>query len=206
MPEPDLDYGMKDFAADRSSSEDWVFLEVPPTPGNDDATGPTSVFFIRFRDQPVLTESRAARYSTETILHGIEGFSAFAGTDQRSFELDGRFFCGNEEDIATNNQILHVVRSLVMPDYNGTGAPPTPVRLHAYGRLNIHSLPCLVKSYNITYPNDVDYVTSAAGTEKIIMPVVFTLQISLMEQHSVANLRKFSLNKFRKGELVKEGF
>jgi hypothetical protein len=201
MPEPDaLDVG-ETSTGERAPSEDWVFIEVPPTPGGGNGT-----FFIRFRDQPTLTESRQAKYSPETILHGIEGFNAYAGTEQRTFELEGRFFCDNEEEIHINNQILHVVRSLVMPDYNGTGAPPTPIRLHAYGRLNIHSLPCLVTQYSMVYPNDVDYVVSTNSTEKVIMPMVFTLSISLTEQHSVANLREFTLDKFRRGELVKEGF
>jgi len=202
MPEPNAPDIGETSTGGRAPSEDWVFLEVPPTPGDT----VSSTFFIRFRDQPTLAESRQAKYSTETILHGIEGFSAYAGTDQRTFELEGRFFCDNEEEILVNNQILHVVRSLVMPDYNGTGAPPTPVRLHAYGRLNIHSLPCLVTQYSMNYPNDVDYVTSNQGTEKVIMPMVFTLSLTLLEQHSVTNLREFNLDKFRRGELVKEGF
>jgi hypothetical protein len=93
-----------------------------------------------------------------------------------------------------------------MPDYNGTGAPPTPVRLHAYGPRMIHSLPCLVKSYNVEYPNDVDYIKKNFGGQDIIMPIVFTISMTLVEQHSVKNLRQFTLEKFRRGELVKEGF
>lgn len=184
-----------------------VFIVVPPVPGSlFSQPAPIGRTIIRFLDQPTLTESRAARYTTETILHTPEGFNSFEGTDQRSFELSGKFFCRTDTDIVTNNNVLQVVRSLVMPDYNRTGAPPTPVELHAYGAKNIFALPCLVKSYNMTYPNDVDYVVSDLGETQVTMPIVFELSISLTEQHSIAQLRKFNLSDFRSGKMVGQGF
>ena len=184
-----------------------VFIVIPQVPGRSRlAPAPIGRTIIRFLDQPVLTESRTARYTTETILHAPEGFNSFEGTDQRSFELTGKFFCRTEKDIVTNNQVLQVVRSLVMPDYNKTGAPPTPVELHAYGAQNIHALPCLVRSYNMTYPNDVDYVVSDQGETDVTMPIVFDLSISMTEQHSIAQLRKFDLGDFRSGKMVGQGF
>ncbi len=184
-----------------------VFIVIPAIP--DFATefnAPYGRTIIRFLDQPTLAESRAARYTTETILHAPEGFNSFEGTDQRTFEISGKFFSRNTKDIVTNNQVLQVVRSLVMPDYNNTGAPPTPVELHAYGAQNIHALPCLVRSYNMTYPNDVDYVVSDDGPVQVTMPIVFELSISLTEQHSIAQLRKFDLGDFRSGKMVGQGF
>ena len=184
-----------------------VFLVIPPAPGTlIGQPAPIGRTIIRFLDQPTITESRAARYATETILHTPEGFNSYEGTDQRSFEIAGNFFCRNDKDIATNNSVLQVFRSLVMPDYNRTGAPPTPIELHAYGAKNIHALPCLVASYNMTYPNDVDYVVSDLLETKITMPIMFTITVSLIEQHSIAQLRKFNLQDFRSGKMVGQGF
>lgn len=184
-----------------------VFIVIPAVPSfAPQLNAPFGTTIIRFLDQPTLAESRAARYATETILHTPENFNSYEGTDQRTFELTGKFFCRNNRDIKINNQVLQVVRSLVMPDYNATGAPPTPVELHAYGSHNIHALPCLVRSYTMNYPNDVDYVVSTSGEGDITMPIVFDLGISLTEQHSVAQLRKFDLADFRNGTMVGQGF
>lgn len=184
-----------------------VFIVVPAVPGfASEFNAPFGQTIIRFLDQPTLSESRAARYATETILHSPEGFNSYEGTDQRTFELAGKFFCRNDREIRINNKVLQVIRSLVMPDYNSTGAPPTPVELHAYGSHNIHALPCLVRSYSMNYPNDVDYVVSGEGKGDITMPIVFDLTISLTEQHSVAQLRKFDLADFRNGTMVGQGF
>lgn len=184
-----------------------VFIVIPAVPGSlFTQSAPIGQTIIRFLDQPTLSESRAARYSTETILHTPEGFNSYEGTDQRTFEIAGKFFCRNDKEIVTNNKVLQVVRSLVMPDYNRTGAPPTPIELHAYGAQNIFALPCLVRSYNMTYPNDVDYVVSNEGETDVTMPIVFDLTISLTEQHSIAQLRKFNLQDFRDGRMVGQGF
>ncbi len=182
-----------------------VYIVVPNLPGRQDDFPPVGESIIRFVDQPAIVETRQARYTPENLLHSPEGFHAYEGTDSRQFDIEGKFFCSIEAEIGVNNQILQIMRSLVMPDYNKTGAPPTPVKLFAYGTKNIHALPCLVRSYTMNYPNDVDYVVDR-GNPDITMPVVFTLGISLIEQHSISQLRQFTLDDFRVGAMVAKGF
>ncbi len=198
--------GQKDNNLNGPGPELGVYIVVPRLPGRTDETAPLGETTIRFIDQPALTESRSARYQPESLLHAPEAFNAYEGTDQREFQIEGRFFCQNEGDVEANNAILHVLRSTVMPDYNRTGAPPTPVRLFAYGKHNIHSLPCLVKTYTMNYPNDVDYIVSNQTQGDVTMPVIFTLSVTLAEQHSISELRQFTLDDFRAGKLVQSGF
>lgn len=181
-----------------------VYIIVSAVPGQ--KSGIDGEVVIRFRDQPVLNESRSARYEPESLLHAPESYNAYAATEQREFSLDGRFFTRNYNDAKENNQIINVVRSLVLPDYNATGAPPTPVRLYAYGSSHIYNLPCLVRGYSLDYPNDVDYVQYYSGEHDIIVPTIFTISFTLVEQHSVKALREFSLSDFRKGDMVLKGF
>jgi len=178
-----------------------IYIVIPAVPGSD-KTGVLGESVLRFVDQPVLSESRAAAYEAESLLHSPESFSAYTSTEQREFTLESRFFCRNTDDARANNTIINVVRSLVMPDYNKSGSPPTPIKLYAYGSWHIHGLPCLVTSYSFDFPNDVDYIT----TEDFSVPVIFNLSITLKEQHSVKQLRQYSLAEFRKGEMVAKGF
>jgi hypothetical protein len=206
MPDENFIPGITDKELNGPGPELGVFIVVPKLPGRPDSPAPLGETTIRFIDQPALVESRSARYTPENLLHAPESFNAFEGTDSREFQIEGRFFSQNSGDIEINNQILHVVRSLVMPDYNRTGAPPTPVRLFAYGSKNIHALPCLVKTYTMNYPNDVDYIVSNQTQGDVTMPVVFTLSMTLTEQHSISQLREFSLDDFRAGAMVAQGF
>ena len=209
MPEPGgtgFVPGILDRNLNGPGPELGVYIIVPGLPGRPAQLAPVGETIIRFVDQPTLTESRAAAYTATSLLHSTEAFSAYESTSQREFSIEGRFFSQTDSDVEINNQILHVVRSLVMPDYNGTGAPPTPIKLFAYGSNNIHALPCLVKDYAMNYPNDVDYVVSNPVQGDVTMPVVFTLSMTLAEQHSVSQLREFSLDDFRAGNMVQSGF
>jgi len=206
MPAEEFVPGVTDRNLNGPGPELGVYIIVPKLSGRPDSPAPVGETIIRFIDQPSLTENRSANYTATSLLHSPESYNAYEGTTQREFSIEGRFFSQNEGDIEINNQILHVIRSLVMPDYNGTGAPPTPVKLFAYGTKNIHALPCLVKSYNMAYPNDVDYVVSNQTQGDVTMPIVFTLGMALVEQHSVTQLREFSLDDFRTGTMVGKGF
>jgi len=181
-----------------------IYIVVPGIPGSkpSDHVASNKEVTIRFLDQPTFTETRSSRYTPESILHGTENFNAYEGTDQREFTIEGQFFCETDEDVLINNRILHIVRSLVMPDYNNTGAPPTPVRLFAYGSHNFKGVPCLVNNYSMDWPNDVDYAVNG----EVTMPMVFTLGVTLLEQHSITELRGFSLADFRNGAMVARGF
>ena len=206
MPAEEFIPGITDQNLNGPGPELGVYIIVPKLAGRLDSPAPVGETIIRFIDQPSLVESRAANYTATSLLHSPEAYNAYEGTAQREFTIDGRFFSQNAGDIEINNQILHVIRSLVMPDYNNTGAPPTPVKLFAYGTKNISALPCLVKTYTMNYPNDVDYVVSNQTQGDVTMPVVFTLSMSLVEQHSVTQLREFSLDDFRTGVMVAKGF
>ena len=206
MPDENFIPGITDKDLNGPGPELGVYIIVPKLPGRPDSSSTIGETIIRFIDQPALVETRSARYTPENLLHSTESFHAFEGTDSREFQIEGKFFSEREGDIEVNNQILHVMRSLVMPDYNKTGAPPTPVRLFAYGTKNIHALPCLVKTYTMNYPNDVDYVVSNQTQGAVTMPIVFTLSLNLVEQHSISQLREFSLDDFRTGAMVAQGF
>ena len=206
MPAEEFVPGITDQNLNGPGPELGVYIIVPKLAGRLDSPAPVGETIIRFIDQPSLVESRSANYTATSLLHSPEAYNAYEGTAQREFTIDGRFFSQNAGDIEINNQILHVIRSLVMPDYNNTGAPPTPVKLFAYGTKNISALPCLVKTYTMNYPNDVDYVVSNQTQGDVTMPVVFTLSMNLVEQHSVTQLREFSLDDFRTGVMVAKGF
>lgn len=183
---------------------DGIFIKIPSVPGEGvfhQLAGPQTLYFP---DQPELTESREAEYVPESLLHANESFNAYQNTTQRKWTIASKFFVRNDLDAINNNNIIHVVRSLVTSDYNNTGAPPVPVRLYAYGEHHLYNVPCLVTGYNFTFAKDVNLYTYR--DRGIVIPIVFELSVDLTEQHSIEELRKFSLADFRNGYLVKSGF
>lgn len=92
------------------------------------------------------------------------------------------------------------------------GAPPDVLLLSAYSAdqgssggvvrsgaiQNIHRIPVVMTSLNITYPSEVDYIPTLYN---IPMPTVMTLEITLNETHSPLEYEDFSLEDFHDGKL-----
>lgn len=101
--------------------------------------------------------------------------------------------------------------------YDLLGAPPMVLYLYAYststndgrqqtGGININRVPVVITSLGITYPKDVDYITtddpssSTPNTEPF--PVLMEVTIELVETHSPREYERFNLTDFHLGKLA----
>ena len=92
---------------------------------------------------------------------------------------------------------------------NLVGAPPDVLYLYAYsaysdvgfrgGYENINRVPVVLTNLDISYPDDVDYL-SVAGVDPF--PTKMTVSISLVETHSPGEYERFSLQDFKNGTLT----
>ena len=88
------------------------------------------------------------------------------------------------------------------------GAPPQVLRLSAYsdpntatgrrGPQHINRVPVVIQQLNIPYPADVDYIPTSSG---VPMPIIMTVDLTLVETHSPFEYEQFSLAHYRKGIL-----
>ena len=88
------------------------------------------------------------------------------------------------------------------------GAPPQVLKLSAYSNpasasgkrtpQHIDRVPVVIQQLNIPYPSDVDYIPTSSG---VPMPIIMTVDITLVETHSPAEYERFSLNHYRSGIL-----
>ena len=85
------------------------------------------------------------------------------------------------------------------------GEPVKVLLLSAYSRdglrntaQHIYKVPVVIQNLTIPYPTDVDYINTYFD---VPMPLIMTIDISLMETHSVREYENFDLDRFRKGLL-----
>lgn len=99
------------------------------------------------------------------------------------------------------------------------GAPPDVLYLYGYSSanqrpnvttrglanqaqaVNIHKVPVVMTSLEITYPNDVDYIPSSDVIASPF-PTKMSVTVGLVETHSPAEYQNFSLADFKQGRLV----
>jgi hypothetical protein len=109
------------------------------------------------------------------------------------------------------------------------GTPPPVLLFDAYGQNMFNCLPVIVNSFSVTLPQDVDYypvdlsnltttfsnLSSEIAAVKLKnlsssnniawLPVLFTIETNLVVQNTPQKLRQFDLDKFRTGQLIKQG-
>lgn len=186
-----------------------VILEYnAPARGDTNGNGPNAPDRVIFEAQPTLKEDRSASYDTQmTPVHHPGDIYKYKGTSARSWGLDAKLISRTTEEASKNVAYLNLIRSWVMPfhgegtskSYNAElGAPPPIITMSAYGPLIVGPVPCIVESYSINWPNNIDYVTDNKGN---MIPVIIDVSMSLKESYSPAEYSGFDLKHYRRGEL-----
>lgn len=139
---------------------------------------------------------------------------------------EGAYALGCIHFLRTNTKM----RFGVIGENQVAGQPPPVFILDAGGSMLFNQVPVLIKSFNITFDKDVDYVrvgvgdyfnlqfpdaanADDAGNEKITqnqgeawIPTQFQMSIGLIIQQTPKKLRtEFDLEKFRNGDLLRSG-
>lgn len=86
---------------------------------------------------------------------------------------------------------------------NLLGAPPEVLLLSAYSsgaslREHIKRVPVVIQQLSIPYPTDVDYVMSTSG---VPMPIIWPVELTLLEAHSAREYEQFNLDDYKQGRL-----
>lgn len=91
------------------------------------------------------------------------------------------------------------------------GEPPEVLLLSAYSRPNnrtgqgrtigqhINKIPVVIQQLSIPYPSDQDYIHTS---EYVPMPMIMTLDMTLMETHAATEYERFNLDAFKRGLLT----
>lgn len=140
--------------------------------------------YVRFEASSPVSESRVANYEGYNIVHLPTSLWAYRNTNGRHFSIAGKLVSRTPNEATANAGYLTTVRSWVLPAFGTSGATPPIVFLTAYDNKQINRVPCVVLSYNWTFPDDVDYIYATSEP----MPVIGMLTIELEEAYSAEQI------------------
>lgn len=177
--------------------------------------GPASALIphngIMFPIQPDISYSQSVNYSPYNLTHTNNTFNSYSGTPSAQIQVTAQFVQTTEEEVQYLQGVLHFLRS-VTKMYYGTGdtsqnpragTPPPVLRFSALGKNQFNNIPVVVGNFATTYDSGVDLVPAGADT----VPVVQTISIDLLQQHSPARQKyNFSKHAFLSGALYGDGF
>jgi hypothetical protein len=151
---------------------------------------------VIFEASSPVTESRSANYDGFNLVHLPTDIWAYRNTTARHFGITGKLVSRNAGEAAANSRNVDLIRSWILPDFGGSGATPPIILFSAYYNTNLTNVQCLIKSYSITFPDDVDWIYDNAKLNagntvgSSAMPVVCTIQIDLEEAYTPEQIQQ----------------
>lgn len=155
---------------------------------------------------PTVTVSGAVDYNSYDPVHSNQEFAAYTRTRATSIQIDGEFSAQNMDESAYLLACIHFLRTVTKMNFGqstNAGTPPPILLLSGYGEYMFNDLPVILEQYNITLPQDVDYVRINQFTDTYV-PSRMNISVSLKVQNTPAKNRTFNIDEFRSGKLMKK--
>lgn len=156
---------------------------------------------VVFKVQPEISESKNVNYIEVSEIRQAASILIFLGSPGRQFNLNVKLVSRTEKEATNNFLNLHKMKSWGMPKKGmGLGAdlevPPT-LALKGYNK-QFDNIRMVLKSLNIEYPTDCDYIENAYGDP---IPIIMPITLSLQETRSADELKQFNFQDYKAGDL-----
>jgi hypothetical protein len=164
---------------------------------------------VTFPYTPTIQLGHSANYGSYDVTHGFYTPNYYSSTPNPSISITANFTANTREEAAYTAAAIQFFKTCTKMDYGEqrrrtAGTPPPILNLNIYPQNSVHakSTPVVVRSFNYTLPEDVDYVEGSFG----VVPTMLIMSIELTVQMSPGTVRKrFNINTFASGNNL-EGF
>lgn len=163
---------------------------------------------VTFPFTPTMQIGHQASYGTYDATHTVYAPNYYINTPSPTISITANFASNDLEEAAYTAAAIQFFKSCTKPDYGMSaklrataGTPPPILILKAYGKNALHSesTPVIIRSFNYTMQEDVNYVEGDFG----ILPTMLVMSLELSVQMSPNRVRKqFDLHKFASGRLM----
>jgi len=182
--------------------------------------GPTgqSRVGVVFPYTPTVTVTHTANYSEQKLVHNNYTQYFYENSQVEAITINGEFTVQNITEGQYLLATIYFFRSLTKMFFGNdtkAGNPPPIVYLNGYGQYYLPNVPCIVKSFQHTMPDSVDYVNvpepgiaynpymSNPVLNSTRLPTTSSVVLTLQPVYSrLAQSSGFNLSDFARGALV----
>ena len=168
---------------------------------------------------PTINIAHQAEYGEYDITHSNYPIQYFSKSRPPNLQVSGPLTAQSVSEGNYMLAVLHFLRIVTKMHFGMNdkkrGTPPPVLKFSAYGDLMFNNVPVLVRSFAYDLGQDIDYIdvnteSAEAGFTtgfKSKVPTMLNLVIDMVVQQTPSKLRtKFTMNDFKSGKLVKDGF
>ena len=168
---------------------------------------------------PTINISHQAEYGEYETAHTNYPVSYFTKSRPPNLQVSGPLTANSAAEGHYMIAVLHYLRIVTKMHFGMNdkkrGTPPPVLKFSAYGDLMFSNVPVLIRSFAYDLGQDIDYIdvetdSASAGfsdgfSSKV--PTMLNLVVDMVIQQTPSKLRtKFTMNDFKSGKLVKDGF
>jgi hypothetical protein len=166
---------------------------------------------VIFPITPTIQMTHTAKYNSSSLTHSNYAMQFYEGSEVGEIQLNGEFPIQSIDEGRYLLAAIYFFRSATKMFFgtgDHVGVPPPMVKLSGYGAHYFPNVPCVVKSFSHTMPEDKDYIEvwSPDGSKSTRLPTQSTIQVVLQPIYSRAAVAQFNLGDFASGKLLGKGF
>ena len=154
---------------------------------------------------PTITVATRANYSSVETIHSNYPFLAYKNSSVDEITIEGVFTCENEYDAAyylASTIFFKTATKMFFGQGANAGNPPPICILNGYGANVFKNIPIVIKSTNISLPNDVNYIKCTKFGQPSWVPVKSNVSVTVQPVYSRRTQRKFSLQSYASGQMI----
>lgn len=125
---------------------------------------------VVFPYMPTISTSYNAEYSDTSLTHSNYKGYFYNHSNVGDVQISGIFTAQDTREATYLLAVIHFFRSVTKMFYGQDaqrGSPPPLVYLQGLGEYQFNNHPCVVKSFNYSLPNDVDYIRTKPNNYNI---------------------------------------
>lgn len=156
-------------------------------------------------------------YANVPVTHSINSVQSYQNSDVSSISITATFTAQTAFEAQYVLAAVHFFKSASKMFFGGSdataeasarvGSPPPILFLNGLGQHYFPNVPVILTGFTHSIPDDVDFIAAYEQnlTKQITqIPTVSTMALTLIPQYSRTTLRKFNLDDFARGNLIKE--
>lgn len=161
---------------------------------------------------PTIQMSHSANYGTYDVTGSIYQQNYYINTPNPPISVTALFPSNTEAEAKYTAASLHFFKSCMKSDFGSqagatAGTPPPIVIFSCYGSVHASNVPCVLRNFTYTLPEDTDYVEVEAGTgELIAVPTLSLVSVELVPQLPPKAVKdKFNIRTYASGHALHGG-
>lgn len=161
---------------------------------------------------PTMDIRTTANYSELAPVHNNYPYLAYKNSQVDAINISGDFICETEQDAAywiAATTFFRTVTKMFYGQGANVGNPPPVCILNGYGSMMFSNTPIVVKSFNVSMPNDVNYIKVSANLTSserpTWVPIKSNISCEVQPIYNRASMRKFSLTDYANGQMSNKG-